>query len=169
MHLIHTRNELITGITHTRTHTHPFYDPLDFVRDYHVPERLNKSGFTGAKDSEWQWYQLGHMQICTSPQTDNHASIPSLSFLQTGCPSCRPTDGVKSLKCCTWAHYRSKTCPRYRCVFKSVNRWFSVGATSGEYGEWFISSNLFSKFEETPPWTAIFDRWWAEVSYATEE
>jgi len=29
--------------------------------------------FTEAKDSEWQWYQLGHMQICTSHQTDNHA------------------------------------------------------------------------------------------------
>jgi len=27
------------------------------------------------------------MQICTLPQTDNHASIPALSFLQPGCPS----------------------------------------------------------------------------------
>jgi len=24
--------------------------------------------FTGARDSEWQWDQLGHMQICTSLQ-----------------------------------------------------------------------------------------------------
>jgi len=22
--------------------------------------------FTGARDSEWQWHQLGHMQVCTS-------------------------------------------------------------------------------------------------------
>jgi len=36
--------------------------------------------FTGARDSEWQWHQLGRMQICTSLQTDNHASTPSLSF-----------------------------------------------------------------------------------------
>jgi len=28
----------------------------------------------------WQGYQLGHMQICTLPQTDNHASILPLSF-----------------------------------------------------------------------------------------
>jgi len=35
---------------------------------------------TGATDSEWQWHQLGHMQICTSTQTDNHASTPPLSF-----------------------------------------------------------------------------------------
>jgi len=24
--------------------------------------------FTEARDCEWQWYQLGHMQICTSPR-----------------------------------------------------------------------------------------------------
>jgi len=38
------------------------------------------------------------MQICTSLQTDNHASTPPLSFLQAGCPSCRPTNSVKALK-----------------------------------------------------------------------
>jgi len=38
--------------------------------------------FTEARDSEWQWHQLGHMQLCTSLQTDNHASTPPLSFLQ---------------------------------------------------------------------------------------
>jgi len=30
--------------------------------------------YTEARDSEWQWHQLGHMQVCTSLQTDNHAS-----------------------------------------------------------------------------------------------
>ena len=54
--------------------------------------------FIGARDSEWQWHQLGHMQICTSLQTDNHASTPPLSFLQAGCPSCHPTNSVKALK-----------------------------------------------------------------------
>ena len=29
---------------------------------------------------------------------DNHAKIPPLSFLQAGCPSCRPTNSVKALK-----------------------------------------------------------------------
>jgi len=28
--------------------------------------------FTEAKDSEWQWHQLGRKQVCTSLQTDNH-------------------------------------------------------------------------------------------------
>jgi len=54
--------------------------------------------FTVAIDSEWQWHQLGHMQVCTSLQTDNHASTPTLSSLQAGCPSCRPTNSVKALK-----------------------------------------------------------------------
>jgi len=36
--------------------------------------------FNEARDSEWQWHQLGHMQVCTLPQTDNHASTPPLSF-----------------------------------------------------------------------------------------
>ena len=35
--------------------------------------------FTEARDSEWQWHQLGHMQVCTSLQTDNHASAPPLN------------------------------------------------------------------------------------------
>jgi len=54
--------------------------------------------FTEARDSEWQWYQLGHMQVCTLLQADNHASTPPLNFLQAGCPSCHPTNSIKELK-----------------------------------------------------------------------
>jgi len=54
--------------------------------------------FTEARDSEWQWHQLGHMKICTSLQTDNNANTPPLCFLQAGCPSCRPTSSIKALK-----------------------------------------------------------------------
>jgi len=43
-------------------------------------------------------HQLGHMQVCTSLQTDNCTSTPPLSFLQTGCPSCRQTKGIKALE-----------------------------------------------------------------------
>jgi len=50
------------------------------------------------QDSEWQWHQLGHMQICTLIQTHKHASIPSL-ILQAGCPSCHPTNSIKAHKC----------------------------------------------------------------------
>jgi len=54
--------------------------------------------YTETRDSEWQWHQLGHMQVCISRQTDNHASTPPVRFLQAGCPSCRPTNSVKALK-----------------------------------------------------------------------
>jgi len=54
--------------------------------------------FTEAIDSEWQRQQLGRVQVCTSLQTDNHASTPPRSFLQAGCPTCRPTNSVKALK-----------------------------------------------------------------------
>jgi len=53
--------------------------------------------FTEARDSEWQWQQLGYMQVCTSLQTDNHDSTSPLS-LQAGCLSCHPTNSVKVLK-----------------------------------------------------------------------
>jgi len=36
--------------------------------------------FTEARDSEWQWHQLGRMQVCNSLQTDNYASNPPLRF-----------------------------------------------------------------------------------------
>jgi len=52
--------------------------------------------FTEARDSEWQWLQLGHMQVCTLLQRDNHASTPPLSFLHAGWPSCCPTNSVKA-------------------------------------------------------------------------
>jgi len=46
--------------------------------------------FTEARDSEWQRNQLGHMQVCTSLQTDNHASTPSLSFFTGRMPFLPP-------------------------------------------------------------------------------
>ena len=72
--------------------THPFNGPLSgTTRVSRYQKGKTYLDFTEARDSEWQWHQLGHMQVCTSLQTDNHASTPPLSFLQAGCPSCRPT------------------------------------------------------------------------------
>jgi len=54
--------------------------------------------FTEARDSEWQRHQLGHMQICTLLQTDNHTRTTPLSFLEARRPSCRQTNSIKALK-----------------------------------------------------------------------
>jgi len=83
----------------TYTHTHPFNGPLSgttWVSRYQK-DTINLD-FAEARDSGWQWHQLGHMQACTSLQTDNHTSTPLLGFLQAGCPSCRPTNSAKALK-----------------------------------------------------------------------
>jgi len=47
--------------------------------------------FTEARDSEWQWHQLGHMQVCTSLQTDNHASNPMVFYRLDALPAAQPT------------------------------------------------------------------------------
>jgi len=48
--------------------------------------------FTEARDSEWQWHQVDHMQVCTSLQTDNHNSTLSLGFYSPyALPAAKPT------------------------------------------------------------------------------
>jgi len=52
--------------------------------------------FTEARDSEWRWHQLGHMQACTSLQTDNFASTPPLSFFTGRMPFLPPNQQCQS-------------------------------------------------------------------------
>jgi len=78
---------LIIGIMqkvmcNTHTHTHRFNGPLSGTTQVsrHQKGKTNLD-FTEARDSEWQWRQLGHMQtICTLCQTDNHTNTSSLNF-----------------------------------------------------------------------------------------
>ena len=75
------------------THTHPFNGPLSGTTQVSRYEKGKTNlDFTEARDSEWQWHQLGHMQVCTSLQTDNHASTPPLSFYRPAAlPATQPT------------------------------------------------------------------------------
>jgi len=79
--------------------THTFNDPLSGTTwvSWYQKGKTNLD-FTEARDTKWQWHQMGCMQVCTSLQTDNHASTPPFSFLQAGCPSCHSTNSVKALK-----------------------------------------------------------------------
>jgi len=86
----------ITNNTHTHTRLNGPLSRTTRVSRYQ--KNKNNLDFTEARDSEWQWHLLCHMQVCTLLQIDNHASTPPLSFLQAGCPSCRPTNCVKALK-----------------------------------------------------------------------
>ena len=90
------------SLSHTHTVTHLFNGPLSgtaWVSRYQKGK--TSLDFTEARDSEQQWHQLGCVQVCTSLQTDNHASTPPLSFLQAGCPFCRPANSIKALKLVT--------------------------------------------------------------------
>jgi len=85
--------QLILTLTHTHTYTHPFYGP--FSRTTQV-SRYQKGktnlDFTEARDSEWQWRRLGHMQVCALLQTDNHTSTSPLWFYKPDAlPAAQPT------------------------------------------------------------------------------
>ena len=81
------------------TYIHPFNGPFSGTTQVSRYQKgKTNPDFTEARDNEWQWHQQDHMQVCTSRQTDNHASTPPLSFLQAGCLSYRPTNSVKALK-----------------------------------------------------------------------
>jgi len=91
-------NRIMSSL-YLHTHTHPFNGPLfGTTRVSRYQKGKTNLDFAEARDSEWQWHQLDHMQVRTSLQRDNHVSTPPLSFLKAGCPSCRPTNSVKTLK-----------------------------------------------------------------------
>ena len=77
-------------VTHTHIHLTALFSGTTRVSRY-LKGKTNLD-FTEATDSEWQWHQLGHMQVCTSHQTDNHASTPPLSFYRPDAlPATQPT------------------------------------------------------------------------------
>ena len=62
---------------HLHTYIHPFNGPFSRTTQMSRYQKgKTNQDFTETRDSEWQWHQLGHMQVCTSLQTDNHASTP---------------------------------------------------------------------------------------------
>ena len=100
-----------------RQHTHPFNGPLSgTTRVSQYQKGKTNLDFTGARDSEWQWHQLGHMQVCTSLQTDNHASTSLLKvfYRPDALPAAQPTSSkhwrhkqqTTSLEKFNAAHYR---------------------------------------------------------------
>ena len=85
-------------------HTHTFNGPFSrTTRVSRYQKGKTNLDFTVARDSEWQWHQLGHMQVCTLLQTDNHASNPPLSFFTGRMPFLPPnqqrqsTEGIQPM------------------------------------------------------------------------
>ena len=91
--LLHKHDVIDKPEVHTHRDTHSFIDPLSGTTQMSRYQKGKTSvDFIGARDSEWQWHQLGHMQVCTSLQTDNHASTPPLTFYRPDAlPATQPT------------------------------------------------------------------------------
>ena len=109
----HRRNGLVVSDTHIHTHTlnGPFSGTIQVSR--YQKGKTSNLDFTEARESEWQWHQLGHMQVCASLQTDNHASTSLLSFLQA---FCRPTNSVKALNSSSVSYMWVKSYSRNKVV-----------------------------------------------------
>ena len=75
----------------------PFNGPFSWTTRV-SPYQKGKTNvdFSEARDSELQWHQLGHMQVCTSWQTNNHASTPPLSFFYSFLPFLPPNQQRRS-------------------------------------------------------------------------
>ena len=98
--------------THTHTHTHTFNGPLSgTTRVGRYQKGKTNLDFTEARDSEWQWHQLGHMQVCTSLLPPNQqcqstegwtllaAEIRTLgAFSRSAWDSCLEYDGTTKSK-----------------------------------------------------------------------
>jgi len=84
---------------YTYTHTHLFNGPFSgTTQASRYQKGKTNLDFTEARDSEWQWHQLGHMQVCTLFQTDNHASTPPLLFFTGQMPFLSPYQQLQSTK-----------------------------------------------------------------------
>ena len=83
--------------------THPFNGPFSgTTRVSRYQKGKTNLDFTGARYSEWQWHQLGRMQVCTSLQTVYHASTPPLSFSTGRMPFLLPNQQHQSTEGCLW-------------------------------------------------------------------
>jgi len=79
------------------TNTHPFNGPFSrTTRVGQYQKGKTNLDFTEARDSEWQWHQLGHMQVYILLQTDNHASTSPLSYFTGRMPFLPPNQQRQS-------------------------------------------------------------------------
>jgi len=60
---------VVFGISRDTIHTHTFNGPFSGTTQVgRYQKGKTNMDFTEARGNEWQWHQLGHMQVCTSLQ-----------------------------------------------------------------------------------------------------
>jgi len=153
--------------TNTHTHTHTSLTTLcPGLPGCRYQNGKTNLDFTEATDSEWQWHQLGHMQVCTSLQTDNHVSTPPLSFFTGRVPFLSPNQQCQS------------TVPNLMSLGSPVMKlWMAVqnaenGVIWGSYGALKVMGNAVIRqraydflFEFNRIYVSIFYRFWDIASY----
>ena len=107
------------------THTYPFNGPLSgTTRVSRYKKGKTNLDFIKARDSEWQWHQLGHMQVCISLQTDKHTSTTPLSFYRPDAlPVAQPTASKHSRQSSEIIHKKFKfklTVTLYTVAFSAL-------------------------------------------------
>jgi len=94
-------------LEHTHTHTHPFNSPFSGTTGVSQYQKGKTNlDFTEARDSEWQWHQLGHMQVCISIQTDNHTSTQFFTGRMPFLPPNQQHQSTEGLGAHTHTHTR---------------------------------------------------------------
>jgi len=73
----------------------PFFSQTTWVSQYQKGK--TNLDFTEARDSEWQWHQLGRMQVCPRSRQITTPTFHHSIFLQVRCPFCCPTNSIKAL------------------------------------------------------------------------
>jgi len=86
--------------THTHTHTNPFNGPFSgTTRVGWYQKGKTNLDFTEARDSEWQWHQLG---ICKSAPRSRQITMPaphhSVFYMPDALPATQPTANGVLLK-----------------------------------------------------------------------
>ena len=133
--------------THTHTHTRlTALFPGTTQVSWYQKGKTNLD-FTEARDSEWQWHQLGHMQVCTLLQTDNHTSTPPLSFFIGRMPFLLPNQQCQSIEG-TSTEGKCRQCYGYYWQsYESITAepcWFSLWANMWPH---------FHRMKHQPAWT----------------
>jgi len=97
------------------TYTHPFNGPFSGTnRVSRYQKGKTNLDFTEARDSEWQWHQLGHVQVCTSLQTDT-TPTPHRSVFTGRMPFLPPNQRRQSTEV---ALLTSLVCGREICLWR---------------------------------------------------
>ena len=109
------------------TYIHPFNGPFSrTTRVSRYQKGKTNLDFTEARDSEWQWHQLGHTQVCNLLQTDNHASTPPLKFFTGRMPFLPPNQQHQSTEGITMGEMgkaKCKECQNYCLSNSDTDRW----------------------------------------------